>query len=176
MSHFSAFVPSLPAMHYLMTEVMAATQTRHRLERAQGAEWVDYLNHDSMGTDQLSWHLDPMLKNDQNHYSIEQIADIERGKRELLLHLHSPAQRSAAIGSGISAPMPHWGPVLTSAQFGQLLDKLAAIGVDETILAPQLHHANLPAEHATLFLMLGNLALEIKGYANTQGITVSLKE
>lgn len=174
MSHFSAYVPSLPAMHYLMTEVFGATKTRHLLDRKKGAEWVDYINHDWMGDDQVSWHIPPELKTEENHYTIEQIEDPALGKAELIKYLEAPSKASAVVGTGAVAPMPHWGPVFTKAQFQKVVDKLRDIGVDPKAIKPEVQHAGQDAEHAAMFLTLGGLAIEVKGYNRQQDITANL--
>lgn len=172
MSHISFHCPSLPTAYYFFIHILGAKETRHKLDRACGEEWVDFLHTDLMGTDQVSVHLSPDAKASEPIYAIEDIRGEARGKAALVQHLKAPSMRSAKVGT-VQAPMPHWGPVLDIVGFERVLKQLRTIGCNADIITPALHHAGKAAEHQTLFLDLG-MAIEIKGYADKSVITACL--
>src|SRR5262249_53777786 len=146
MSHISFHAPSLPAGYYLFARVFGAEKTRHLLDRARGEEWVDFISRDMMGADQVSIHLDPGARASEPIYSLAEIENEALGKRDLLRHLAGPSATGATIGN-IAAPMPHWGPVYSSDGFERVLERLVALGFDERVIHPQLHHPGKAAEH-----------------------------
>ncbi len=107
--------------------------------------------------------------------SAETWVDFDLYGHQLSAHL-SPARPHEIAGDvdGHAVPIPHFGVVLTMAQWRELRDRLeAAEGVD-WILRPKLRFAGQTGEQATLFVRdpSGN-ALEFKGFADDGEIFAS---
>jgi extradiol dioxygenase family protein len=82
---------------------------------------------------------------------------------------HLAPDRMAAVHNpvdGDDVPVPHFGLILTIAEFQKLSDRLRAAGV-EFVIAPHLRFAGQPGEQWTMFFLdpAGN-ALEFKAFAD----------
>ena len=90
---------------------------------------------------------------------------------QIVAHLdptRSPANADAVSNpvDGHDVPVPHFGVVLTMADWQALADRLAAAGIGFGI-APHVRFKGLPGEQATMFFRdpSGN-ALELKAFAD----------
>ena len=83
---------------------------------------------------------------------------------------HLDADRRAATSSnpvdGDDVPVPHFGVLLSPAEWNELADRLVAAGT-EFVIAPRTRFAGQPGEQSTMFLLdpSGN-ALEFKAFAD----------
>lgn len=99
--------------------------------------------------------------------SADRWVDFDFFGHQIVTHL---VKRSGDSGSnpvdGHQVPVPHFGVVLTMAQFDALADRLAAAGVAFGI-APYTRFAGEPGEQKTMFVRdpAGN-ALEFKAFAD----------
>ena len=71
---------------------------------------------------------------------------------------------------GHDVPVPHFGVVLSMAEWRELTDRLTAAGV-EFVIEPYIRFEGQPGEQGTLFLLdpSGN-AVEVKGFADMGGL------
>jgi len=94
---------------------------------------------------------------------------------QLSLHLSPPEsipQTPTNTGQvdGVAVPMPHFGAVLTHAQWQQVADKLSAAKAP-FVLQPQIRYANAEAEQRTLFVLdPSGHAIELKSMTNAQAL------
>lgn len=100
--------------------------------------------------------------------SAEQWIDFDFFGHQIVTHLVSNASNCAASNpvDGHAVPIPHFGIVLTMAQFDELAARLQAADVDFDIL-PHTRFVGQPGEQSTMFFRdpAGN-ALEFKAFAN----------
>ncbi len=103
--------------------------------------------------------------------SAETWIDYDFFGHQLSLHLGEPfaTADSGQVGDE-RVPMPHFGVILSRAEFEALADRLRAAGT-RFILEPHLRFAGEPGEQWTMFLAdpSGN-PIEIKGYDASEGI------
>jgi len=87
---------------------------------------------------------------------------------QIVAHLAPARSADAAVNhvDGHGVPVPHFGVVLSMADWRALADRLAAAGV-EFAMPPTVRFAGQPGEQATMFFRdpSGN-ALEIKAFEN----------
>lgn len=104
--------------------------------------------------------------------STEAWADFELYGHQLSAHLR-PGWQGAGAGDvdGDAVPIPHFGVVLTMAQWHALRNRLEGRDDIRWVLRPKVRFVGLPGEQATLFILdpSGN-ALEFKGFASDEGI------
>lgn len=81
-------------------------------------------------------------------------------------HVGTDAHQSSNPVDGHEVPVPHFGVVLSMADFDALAERLRNAGV-RFIIEPHIRFAGLPGEQATMFLLdpSGN-ALEFKAFAD----------
>ncbi|MBY0582685.1 MAG: VOC family protein [Sphingomonas sp.] len=100
--------------------------------------------------------------------SSEQWVDFDLFGHQIVAHLdpsvRPPAHTNAVDGHDV--PVPHFGVVLTMAQWQALADRVAAADIPFGI-APHIRFQGQPGEQATMFFFdpSGN-ALEFKAFAN----------
>ncbi|WP_420429109.1 VOC family protein [Algiphilus sp.] len=91
---------------------------------------------------------------------------------QLVVHQIPDAHRSATHNpvDGDAVPVPHFGVVLTKAQWRALADRLQEAGV-HFVIAPRIRFEGAPGEQGTFFLYdpAGN-ALEFKGFAEPEAM------
>lgn len=90
---------------------------------------------------------------------------------QISLHLGAPFPNEATgLVGDHKVPMPHFGVVLDVPSFHALADRLEAAGVD-FVLAPNVRFKGQPGEQWTMFFRdpSGN-PIEIKGFADPEGI------
>lgn len=91
---------------------------------------------------------------------------------QIVAHLSPQASRDAARNEvdEENVPVPHFGVVLTMADWQALADRLKAAGV-EFLIEPTVRFRDAPGEQATMFFRdpAGN-ALEIKAMADEAGL------
>ena len=93
--------------------------------------------------------------------------DFDLFGHQLVVHLSdSRARESANLVDGHGVPVPHFGVVLTPADWRALADRLRAAGATFAI-EPTTRFAGQPGEQSTMFLRdpAGN-ALEFKAFAD----------
>ena len=93
--------------------------------------------------------------------------DFDLFGHQIVAHL-DPAARSVRVANAVDGhdvPVPHFGVVLTMAQWRSLAERVEAAGVPFGI-APHIRFAGQPGEQATMFFRdpSGN-ALEFKAFA-----------
>ncbi len=103
--------------------------------------------------------------------STETWVDFNLWGHQLVCHLSppsSPWQHTNPV-DGHDVPVPHFGVVLTMAQWQQWATRLTAAGV-EFIIPPSIRFQGLPGEQATLFFRdpSGNV-LELKAFQDIEG-------
>ena len=96
---------------------------------------------------------------------------------QIVAHL-DPAARAVAVENAVDGhdvPVPHFGIVLTMADWRALADRLAQAGVTFGI-APHIRFAGRPGEQATMFFRdpSGN-ALEFKAFADDSMLFATTK-
>ncbi|MCB1908481.1 MAG: VOC family protein [Rhodocyclaceae bacterium] len=100
--------------------------------------------------------------------SDEHWVDFDFYGHQIVAHLVAGAAGHRAINpvDGDDVPVPHFGVVLTMAQFDDLAARLRAAGT-EFVIEPHLRFRAQPGEQATMFLLdpSGN-ALEFKAFAD----------
>ncbi|WP_227814459.1 VOC family protein [Nitrogeniibacter aestuarii] len=99
--------------------------------------------------------------------SAEQWIDFNLFGHQIVAHLSDAAgQRSANPVDGDDVPVPHFGVVLSLADFNALAARLKAAGV-KFIIEPHTRFAGQPGEQSTMFFLdpAGN-ALEFKAFAS----------
>lgn len=94
--------------------------------------------------------------------------DFDFHGHQIVAHLAPAAARASASNAvdGEDVPVPHFGLVLSMAQWRALADRLEAAGTD-FVIRPTVRFAGEPGEQATMFLLdpAGN-ALEFKAMAD----------
>lgn len=94
--------------------------------------------------------------------------DFDFHGHQIVAHLTPKAVRSPETNAvdGDDVPVPHFGVVLTMADWRSLANRLEAAGID-FVIPPTVRFAGEPGEQATMFLLdpSGN-ALEFKAMAN----------
>jgi extradiol dioxygenase family protein len=97
--------------------------------------------------------------------------DFDLFGHQIVAHLKEGMQPSAAVSTsnavdGHDVPVPHFGVVLTMADWRALADRVAAAGIPFGI-APHVRFPGQPGEQATMFFLdpSGN-ALEFKAFAD----------
>lgn len=101
--------------------------------------------------------------------------DFELFGHQLSAHLRADWQgagRACAGGvDGDAVPIPHFGVVLTMAQWHTLRQRLEAADGIDWVLKPKVRFLGQPGEQATLFVLdpSGN-ALEFKGFASDDSL------
>ena len=100
--------------------------------------------------------------------SSDEWIDFDLYGHQIVTHL-SPAAKPVASSNAVdghAVPVPHFGVVLTMADWRELGERLAAAGVAFGI-APHIRFAGQPGEQATMFFYdpSGN-ALEFKAFAD----------
>ena len=100
--------------------------------------------------------------------SSEQWVDFDLYGHQIVAHL-DPAAKPVAVANAVDGhdvPVPHFGVVLTMANWRALADRLTAAGTRFGI-APHVRFVGLPGEQATMFFTdpSGN-ALEFKAFAD----------
>ena len=100
--------------------------------------------------------------------SADHWVDFDLHGHQIVAHLAPDAVRSRATNpvDGDDVPVPHFGVVLSMAQWEQLAERLVDAGV-AFVIPPTVRFAGQPGEQATMFLLdpAGN-ALEFKAMAN----------
>lgn len=101
--------------------------------------------------------------------------DFDLGGHQIVAHL-DPAARPVAVSNAVDGhdvPVPHFGVVLTMADWQAMADRLEAAGVAFGI-APHIRFKGQPGEQATMFFRdpSGN-ALEFKAFADDAMIFAS---
>ena len=99
--------------------------------------------------------------------SAEDWVDFDFFGHQIVAHLAPERQAEASNPvDGHDVPVPHFGVVLTLADWQALADRLAAAGT-EFVIAPHVRFRGQPGEQATMFLLdpFGN-ALEFKAFAD----------
>jgi len=100
--------------------------------------------------------------------SADHWVDFDLHGHQIVAHLAPDAVRSRATNTvdGDDVPVPHFGVVLSMAQWEQLAERLVDAGV-AFVIPPTVRFAGQPGEQATMFLLdpAGN-ALEFKAMAN----------
>lgn len=103
--------------------------------------------------------------------STETWVDFDFFGHQISLHLGTPFATAATgkVGDRM-VPMPHFGAILTLAQFQALARRLADAGTD-FVIPPTLRFAGQPGEQWTMFLTdpFGN-PLEFKAFPNPDGL------
>lgn len=98
----------------------------------------------------------------------ERWVDFDLGGHQLVCHVVETARAAPARNpvDGDPVPIPHFGLVLTLAEWEELAGRLQAAGVDFEI-EPHVRFRGQPGEQGTFFLFdpSGN-ALEFKGFAD----------
>ena len=94
---------------------------------------------------------------------------------QIVAHLAPQMGRPAASNpvDGHDVPVPHFGIVLTLADWHELADRLAAAGT-EFVIAPYVRFEGQPGEQATMFFRdpSGN-AIEMKAFDNLDSLFAS---
>jgi uncharacterized protein len=91
--------------------------------------------------------------------------DLELFGNQLSCHLGAPAAPTlCGQVDGITVPMPHFGAILSFAEYDRLAARLAAAGV-AFVVTPRIRYPGEPGEQGTFFLLdpSGN-ALEFKAF------------
>lgn len=105
--------------------------------------------------------------------SSETWTDFNLFGHQMSAHLSASATEPAATGTvdGIAVPIPHFGVVLSMADWEALAERLEAHQATDWIIRPMKRFVGEPGEQATLFIRdpSGN-ALEFKGYAQMEGV------
>ena len=85
-----------------------------------------------------------------------------------------PEHEAQGLVGGKQVPIPHFGVILTMAQFDELAQRLEANGDIDWVLRPNIRFKGEPGEQATLFIRdpSGN-ALEFKAFASRDEIFAS---
>ena len=100
--------------------------------------------------------------------SAEHWVDFDLYGHQIVAHLAPRAVRVRATNpvDGDDVPVPHFGVVLSMAEWKQLADRLASAGFD-FVIAPTVRFEGQPGEQATMFFLdpAGN-ALEFKAMAD----------
>ena len=100
--------------------------------------------------------------------SADHWVDFDLHGHQIVAHLAPDAVPSRATNpvDGDDVPVPHFGLVLSMAQWEALAERLVEAGI-EFIIPPTVRFAGLPGEQATMFLLdpAGN-ALEFKAMAD----------
>ncbi len=102
--------------------------------------------------------------------SSEQWIDFDLFGHQIVAHYKpAPASRAEAHANAVDGhdvPVPHFGVVLTQADWATLAERLKAAGV-RFIIEPYTRFAGLPGEQSTMFFLdpAGN-ALEFKAFAD----------
>ncbi|WP_230968848.1 VOC family protein [Nitrogeniibacter aestuarii] len=99
--------------------------------------------------------------------SAEQWIDFNLFGHQIVAHLSDAAgQRSTNPVDGDDVPVPHFGVVLSLADFNAMAARLKAAGV-KFIIEPHTRFAGQPGEQSTMFFLdpTGN-ALEFKAFAS----------
>ena len=103
--------------------------------------------------------------------SSDEWIDFDFFGHQIVAHLAPQAQPAASNPvDGHDVPVPHFGIVLTLADWQDLADRLTAAGT-EFVIAPYVRFKGQPGEQATMFFLdpSGN-ALEIKAFANINSL------
>lgn len=99
--------------------------------------------------------------------------DFDLFGHQLSAHLRPETRAADACGGvdGDAVPIPHFGVVLTMADWRALAERLEADPNTEWRLKPKIRFEGQPGEQATMFLLdpSGN-ALEFKGFSDDEGI------
>ncbi|NQZ10771.1 MAG: VOC family protein [Algicola sp.] len=102
--------------------------------------------------------------------SSDQWIDFNFYGHQIVTHLSPQANRDTTVNpvDGHGVPVPHFGVVLSMAQWQALADKLTGQKVD-FIIKPYIRFKGQPGEQATLFFKdpSGN-AIEIKAFADIE--------
>jgi uncharacterized protein len=92
--------------------------------------------------------------------------DFDLFGNQLSCHLGTPAE-TQWVGEvdGIKVPLPHFGAIVTFAEYEALAERLARAGID-FIVTPRMRYAGEVGEQGTFFFLdpSGN-AIEIKAFA-----------
>lgn len=98
--------------------------------------------------------------------STEQWIDWDLHGHQLVTHVvaDGPAVQGASSVDGHTVPIPHFGLLLSTAQFHELADRLRGAGTD-FLIEPHVRYPGEPAEQWTMFFRdpCGN-ALEFKAF------------
>ena len=103
--------------------------------------------------------------------SADRWVDFDLYGHQIVAHLVEAAPGEAANPvDGENVPVPHFGVILTPADWRALADRLRAAGAD-FVIAPTTRFAGEPGEQSTMFLTdpSGN-ALEFKAFADDRAI------
>lgn len=94
--------------------------------------------------------------------------DFDLYGHQIVAHLDDGRRRATITNpvDGDDVPVPHFGVLLTPADWGRLADRLSAAGV-EFVIEPHTRFAGEPGEQSTMFVLdpAGN-ALEFKAFAD----------
>jgi extradiol dioxygenase family protein len=99
--------------------------------------------------------------------SAEDWVDFDFYGHQIVAHLSdAPAAESHSPVDGHDVPVPHFGVVLTMADWQALADRLTAAGT-QFVIEPHIRFAGQPGEQATMFFRdpSGN-AIEMKAFAD----------